>query len=210
MMIDNKNWIFSFLIGLIFLTGCSPGGDQTGQTPPTTEDQFTATPLLKTNTPANQLAFSITPSYQPEASTPESTEVPAVKTEVSNPQAKVLSVDVKGEPGAYSFSVQISSPDEGCSQYADWWEVVSLEGELIYRRVLLHSHVSEQPFTRSGGPVAIDPQTEVLVRAHMNTSGYGNQAMKGSLENGFTPVELSPDFAQELSEQSPLPEDCAF
>lgn len=209
-MNDNKTWITSFLIGIIFLMGCSPGGDQTGQKLPTTGDQFTATPQVKTNTPANQLQLAITPSFQPEASTPELTEVPAVKTEVSNPQAMVLSVDVKGEPGAYSFSVQISSPDEGCSQYADWWEVVSLEGDLIYRRVLLHSHVGEQPFTRSGGPIAIDPQTEVFVRAHMNTSGYSTQAMKGSLEKGFAQVELDPDFAQDLSEQPPLPEDCAF
>jgi hypothetical protein len=210
MMIHNKNLIISLLFVFVLLIGCSPVMDQAGQPLSTTGFQFTATPQLKTNTPANQLVLAITPSYQSEGSTPESTEVLAVKTEVSDPQAKVLSVGVMGEPGAYRFAVQVSSPDEGCNQYADWWEVISLEGDLVYRRVLLHSHVGEQPFTRSGGPIAINPQTEVFVRAHMNTSGYGSQAMKGSLEKGFTPVKLSPDFAQELSEQPPLPEDCAF
>lgn len=210
MMMKNKTWIISWLFGIIFLFGCSPGRDQTEQPPSTPGDQIIAAQQVKTNTPGNQLDLEITPSYQSEGIQPESTQVPAVKTELPELQAKVLSVDVKGNPGAYSFAVQVSSPDEGCSQYADWWEVVSLEGELIYRRVLLHSHVSEQPFTRSGGPVAIDPQTVVLVRVHTNTSGYSSQAMKGSLVKGFTPLELSPDFAQELSDQPPLPADCAF
>ena len=71
-------------------------------------------------------------------------------------KAYVRSVSASGEANAYRFSVEISSPDLGCEQYADWWEVVDEDGELIYRRVLAHSHVSEQPFTRSGGPIDID------------------------------------------------------
>jgi hypothetical protein len=117
---------------------------------------------------------------------------------------------VNGGPGNYSFMVTVSSPDEGCNQYADWWEVISLEGELIYRRVLLHSHVAEQPFSRSGGPAVIDAGDEVIVRVHMNTSGYSELAMRGSAEQGFETVELEPGFAPELSEIEPLPGDCDF
>ena len=85
---------------------------------------------------------------------------------MSAPAADVIGVQVSGAPGAYQFNVTIKSPDTGCQQYADWWEVVSEDGRLLYRRVLLHSHVDEQPFTRSGGPVPIQADTVVWVRAH--------------------------------------------
>lgn len=124
--------------------------------------------------------------------------------------ADVLSVQVTGNPGAYQFAVEIASPDTGCEQYADWWEVFSEDGQLLYRRILLHSHVNEQPFTRSGGPVPIESDTIVLVRAHMNPGGYGNQGMEGSFEGGFGQVELSPDFAAGLEQTPPLPQGCNF
>ncbi|MCJ7717902.1 MAG: hypothetical protein MUO54_15480 [Anaerolineales bacterium] len=124
--------------------------------------------------------------------------------------ADVLSVEVAGSPNAYQFSVEISSPDAGCDQYADWWEVLNEDGQLLYRRVLLHSHVSEQPFVRSGGPVNIEAETVVLVRAHMNNTGYGGQTIKGSVQSGFNEVQLSADFAADAESKPPLPEGCDF
>ena len=62
----------------------------------------------------------------------------------------MIQVSVSGSAQSYTFSVTLRSSDTGCDHYADWWEVLSSDGELIYRRVLLHSHVDEQPFTRSG------------------------------------------------------------
>ena len=124
--------------------------------------------------------------------------------------ADVQSVNVTGSANDYRFSVEVSSPDEGCQQYADWWEVLSTEGELLYRRVLLHSHSNEQPFTRSGGPVEIEADEVVWVRAHMNPGGYGGVAFKGSPESGFTSAVLPATFAAEAALQSPQPEDCAF
>lgn len=132
--------------------------------------------------------------------------------------ADVLSVRVTGEPGAYQFAVEIASPDTGCEQYADWWEVVSQGEELLYRRVLLHSHVDEQPFTRSGGPVEIDADAVIYVRAHMNTSGYGGVVMKGTVRDGFEPTGVEAGFGRrpepvegsELERVPPQPEDCAF
>ncbi len=126
------------------------------------------------------------------------------------PQAGVIEVSVTGTPGAYMFEVTVRSVETGCEQYADWWEVVSLEGELLYRRVLAHSHVTEQPFTRRGGTVAVDASTEVIVRAHMNPSGYGIQGMRGSVAGGFTPAVLEPGFAAGLAGEEPLPASCAF
>jgi hypothetical protein len=124
--------------------------------------------------------------------------------------ADVLSVNVTGSPSAYQFSVEIASPDTGCDQYADWWEVVTEDGQLLHRRILLHSHVNEQPFTRSGGPVEINADTVVIVRAHMNNSGYGGMAMKGTVDSGFTEVDLAPDFAASLASEPPQPEGCDF
>ena len=125
-------------------------------------------------------------------------------------RANVVSVQVRGQPGAYEFEVGIKSPDTGCEQYADWWEVLNLDGKLIYRRVLGHSHADEQPFRRRGGPVPIAADTVVWVRAHMNMSGYGGVAYKGSPQGGFTAAPLSPEFAAILATKAPLPDSCAF
>ena len=125
--------------------------------------------------------------------------------------AEVLTASASGEPLAYTFRVTVRSPDTGCDQYADWWEVVTPEGSLVYRRVLGHSHVTEQPFTRTGGPVAIAADDEVIVRAHMNNHlGYGHVAVRGSPATGFAPTEVSPDFAAELATEEPLPTGCPF
>ncbi|MEM7484956.1 MAG: hypothetical protein AAF348_07080 [Bacteroidota bacterium] len=123
--------------------------------------------------------------------------------------ALVTEVKVSGGENDYTFSVTISSPDKGCNQYADWWEVVDLDGNLIYRRVLAHSHINEQPFERSGGAVAISEDTIVYVRAHMNNTGYGEKVMKGSVEEGFKEFELG-IFAEDLDKTEPLPTGCAF
>jgi len=124
--------------------------------------------------------------------------------------ADVIAVQASGSPGAYSFNVTVKSPDTGCQQYADWWEVLSEDGKLLYRRVLLHSHVGEQPFTRSGGPVPIQPDTVVWVRAHMNISGFGGAVQKGSVKGGFKPAVLDAGFAAGVAKQQPLPDGCAF
>jgi len=124
--------------------------------------------------------------------------------------AEVIAVQASGQPGSYQFNVTVKSPDTGCKQYADWWEVVSTDGKLLYRRVLLHSHVDEQPFTRSGGPVPIQPDTQVWVRAHMNTSGYGGAVLKGSVKDGFKPAMPDAEFATGLAKQEPLPDGCDF
>lgn len=124
--------------------------------------------------------------------------------------AQVTKVSVTGEVNAYTFEVTVESPDTGCDQYADWWEIIDLEGNLIYRRVLAHSHVTEQPFTRSGSNIELEVDTQVYVRAHMNTSGYGTKAQKGSVENGFTAAELDVEFAKDLEKTEPLPTGCAF
>jgi len=171
----------SYLLAfIVFLTGCSGIG-------PSASGQPTASGVV-------DKPLAETPSDLPP---PES-------------YANVISVEVTGSENSYQFSVGVRSPDTGCDQFADWWEVLSPDGPLLYRRVLLHSHVGEQPFTRSGGPVTILHDQIVLIRAHMNTSGYGGQAFRGSVAEGFTPFELAVDFAASLENQPPLPKGCNF
>jgi len=115
------------------------------------------------------------------------------------------------DPNSYQFSVGIHSPDKGCEQYADWWEVLSETGTLIYRRILIHSHVHEQPFIRSGGAVRIAADEVVYVRAHMHPAGYGGSVFKGSVQTGFQKVTVvGPGFAAEVEREPPQPDDCAF
>lgn len=131
---------------------------------------------------------------------------------ITNPslQASVEEVTVKGEELNYTFSVTLKSPDTGCDQYANWWEIIDFEGELIYRRILGHSHVNEQPFTRSGGIVAIASDQEVYIRGHMNNTGYGSLVMQGSVESGFKKIELDSKFAEDIESKDPQPGTCPF
>lgn len=124
--------------------------------------------------------------------------------------AKITNVVCIGQPNNYTFNVTVESPDTGCDQWADWWEVFTLEGELIYRRILLHSHVTEQPFTRSGGIVNVGADDSIYVRAHMNTLGYGTQVFSGTVRVGLEIDSLSADFASHLLMEDPLPVDCDF
>jgi hypothetical protein len=124
-------------------------------------------------------------------------------------RADVERVAVTGSAGSYLFRVTVRSPDRGCGQYANWWEVVTDEGELVYRRVLKHSHTNEQPFTRSGGPVPVAADQVVIVRAHMEPGGYGGTAYKGTAASGFRVARLAEGFAAGLARKAPLPESCA-
>lgn len=124
--------------------------------------------------------------------------------------AQVLKVEPTGEPNNYTFAVTVTSPDTGCDRYADWWEVITPEGELVYRRVLLHSHVTEQPFRRTGRTVKIPPQQKVIVRVHMFPDGYSSMAQEGTVKSGFSAVTLPSKFADSLATVEPLPKNCAF
>jgi len=210
MIVESKYWIFTILLGFLILSGCSPAVPETLSLIPTVEQQVEPTNTQHISTEAVAPIPTNTPVSPTEEVVFEPTETKEANPIAPTSQADVQSISVNGQPGDYSFSVTVSSPDEGCSQYADWWEVLSPDGELIYRRVLLHSHVGEQPFTRSGGPVPIEADTVVVVRAHMHPTGYGGLAMKGSVEQGFEPFELSPDFAAHLGDAPPLPEGCNF
>ena len=88
-------------------------------------------------------------------------------------------VDAQSRPdgdGSYRFDVTLRHADSGWDHYADKWEVIGTDGQLLGERILLHPHVNEQPFTRSLGKVPIPAGTrQVQIRAHDSVHGYAER-----------------------------------
>ena len=92
-------------------------------------------------------------------------------------KADVLNATVaKQGTATFSFNVTVTHQDDGWEHYADKWEVVGPDGQVLASRILHHPHVNEQPFTRSLSGVAIDPAIRaVTLRAHDLVHGYGGR-----------------------------------
>jgi hypothetical protein len=84
----------------------------------------------------------------------------------------------------YRFDVTVRHADTGWDHYADKWEVISPEGQVLATRTLLHPHVAEQPFTRSLSRVRVpNSMSHVVVRAHDNVDGYGNGSKRVTISD---------------------------
>ena len=91
-------------------------------------------------------------------------------------QADILDVKVTATQDTYRFDVTLRHDDTGWSHYADGWEVLSPAGDSLGKRVLLHPHVDEQPFTRSLSGVRIPGGIKtVSIRAHDSVHGYATK-----------------------------------
>ncbi len=76
----------------------------------------------------------------------------------------------------WTFEVTVQHEDTGWRHYADRWEVLTLDREVLATRVLAHPHVEEQPFTRSQSGIVIpEGVSELRVRAHDLVHGYGGR-----------------------------------
>ncbi len=109
---------------------------------------------------------------------------------------------------SYSINATIKSSDKNCDHYVNWWEAVSEDGKLLFRRVLGHPHSKEQPFTRGGHAKSIKKDTVFFVRAHMHPFGYSNKGMKGSVKTGFESIEIPNGFATNLAGEGEMPTGC--
>ena len=68
----------------------------------------------------------------------------------------------------------VKHADEGWDHYANRWDVLGPDGEVIAKRVLRHPHVKQQPFTRALEGVAIpEDVSEVTIRANDSVHGLG-------------------------------------
>jgi hypothetical protein len=103
-------------------------------------------------------------------------------------EADVVKVTAQSNTkGLWRFSVTVRHDDAGWDHYANNWEVLSPDGEVIATRILAHPHIHEQPFTRSLSGIQIpDDLTSVLVRARDSVHGYGGEMISFDLKSGET------------------------
>ena len=94
-------------------------------------------------------------------------------------EADVVGVDASCDAEtSCDFLVTVRHADEGWEHYADRWDVLTRDGEVLATRELAHPHENEQPFTRSLRGVRIpDGVDEVVVRAGDSVHGYGGKTM---------------------------------
>lgn len=92
-------------------------------------------------------------------------------------EADVINVAVKkNSDTTYSFDVTVVHADSGWDHYANRWEIIDTQGNILATRTLHHPHVKEQPFTRSLSAVKIDEGVKVvIVRAHDSVHEYGGK-----------------------------------
>lgn len=178
------------LVSLLLLVACQP----------TTAPALTATVSLATSTPTQ---MAVTPDVVPTATeaeptptspppTPAPTETPVAPTaEPISPSSTEIAANadvehvraVQAADGSWTFHVTVRHPDTGWEDYADGWDVLTPDGEVIkpdpsspFTRLLLHPHETEQPFTRSQSGIVISPDvTQVRVRAHDLVDGFGGR-----------------------------------
>lgn len=99
-------------------------------------------------------------------------------------EANVTAVEwEKTSAGTYRLAVTLYHDDDGEEGYADWWQVETLDGNLLGRRKLLHSHGTRE-FTRSEVVEIPENVTRVIIRGHDQTHGYGGRAVVLNLETG--------------------------
>lgn len=93
-------------------------------------------------------------------------------------EADVVSAEAsRNGDGTWRFTVSVRHADEGWDHYADQWQVLGPDGEVLGTRTLYHPHVDEQPFTRSLSGVRLpDAVDRVTIRARDSLHGHGGDS----------------------------------
>ena len=138
----------------------------------------------------------------------ESMEITEVRTNtdrVTNANADVNFVRAEqANDGSWTFYVTVQHPDTGWEDYADGWDIVTPDGQVLkpnptdkFTRTLLHPHVDEQPFVRSqSGSVVPEGLSNVYVRAHDLVDGFGGKEVAVDLT-----VESGPGFEVHITKE---------
>ncbi|MCL6416798.1 hypothetical protein MIB92_14145 [Aestuariirhabdus sp. Z084] len=99
-------------------------------------------------------------------------------TTADEPTPVSATIESQGS-GFFTISVTLKHADEGWEHYANRWEVLDGEGNILATRTLLHPHVNEQPFTRNLSAVRLPNSLDTIyIRAHDSKHGYGRRKIK--------------------------------
>lgn len=86
---------------------------------------------------------------------------------------------------SWRFEVTIRHPDTGWDHYADGWDVIDADGNVLGTRELMHPHVMEQPFTRSLSAVQVPDGTRVVfIRTRCTQDGWTGPVYELELSPG--------------------------
>jgi hypothetical protein len=103
-------------------------------------------------------------------------------------KADVVFVEVAQEDAdTWMFAVTVRHDDRDPDHWADWWRVRTVDGRELGRRVLLHSHVDEQPFTRDERIRIPRDVRAVVVEAHDKVHGLGGATVTVDLSKPSGP-----------------------
>ncbi len=170
------------LVAVVVLAACGGPGPPAENS---TAEEIAApspTPTTSVKSPTPQPASPMSTATPLSTPTLAPTETPTetLPNPAGNPDldfAQVLFVQAsQNNAGRWTFDVTVRHNDQGWDHYADAWQVVDLNGNLLAERVLTHPHDNEQPFTRSQGNIDLPPDlTQVIVRAKCNVHGFGGQ-----------------------------------
>lgn len=178
----------SILLVLLLNSGCIAEGEavvpptmQTKDIPGVKVEEATSTPA-----PKPEVTVAADPSDPPEDK---------VIDILANADVLFVRAVKDAEPNSWTFHVTVSHPDTGWEDYADGWDVVLPDGNVIkpdpedpFTRLLLHPHEAEQPFTRSQSGILIpDGVTKVQVRAHDLVDGFGGDEVTVDLDSESGP-----------------------
>lgn len=98
--------------------------------------------------------------------------------------------------GEYLVNVKLQHQDTGWDHYADEWRLVDKQGNVLARRIMLHPHVNEQPFTRALNNVKLDDKlTMIYIEAHDTQHGWSNQKLEidlNKMQGGKLTVKATP------------------
>ena len=200
-----KYFLFGLFI-LFFLFGCDTGSNKVFIPEAHSGEEATKSvfvPAAKSGEGEEVTQPQVVPMTAMEAAA-KVTAATVKGVEQGTPDADVLYVKgVLNQDDTWTFSVTVAHPDTGWEDYADGWDVLTLDGEVLrpdpdspFTRLLLHPHETEQPFTRSQSNVVIpNGVASVRVRAHDLVDGYGGQEIVVDLT-----VDSGPGFVVERSD----------
>lgn len=100
-------------------------------------------------------------------------------------EADVIDVTVRFNGGdSFQVITTLKHADTGWDHYANGWEVLDEQGNVLGKRVLFHPHVNEQPFTRSHTLNIPATVNRITVRGIDSVHGVGGKEKSINLLRG--------------------------